>query len=112
MPWYLLVLEEYADLTTSRKQEIETHLQRLAQKARACGIHVIVSTQKPSADVLSTTVRSNLGAQLAFRVKDAVNSRIILGEAGAETLGGKGDALFKSVSGGLIRFQCALKTQS
>ena len=103
-----MVLEEFADLTVDNKSEIEKELQRLAQKARAAGIHVIVSTQKPSAEVLSTTVRSNLGAQLAFRVKTKSDSTIILDESGAEALGGQGDAIFKSAAGGAVRFQCAL----
>ncbi len=108
MPWWLIVLDEYADLTSDPddKAQIEKSLKRLAQKARAAGIHVIVATQKPSAEVISTTVRSNLPAQIALRVKTASDSRMIMDEAGAESLSGKGDAFFKTAKG-LIRLQCA-----
>jgi DNA segregation ATPase FtsK/SpoIIIE-like protein len=70
-------------------------LKRLAQKARAAGIHVIVATQKPSAEIISTSIRSNLPAQIALRVKTSQDSRIIMDETGAETLAGKGDAFFR-----------------
>lgn len=108
LPWWLVVLDEYADLThdPQQKKEIEQELKRLAQKARASGIHVVIATQKPSAEVISTNLRSNLPAQLALRVRSAVESRVILDEAGAETLNGKGDALFKS-EGKIRRVQCA-----
>lgn len=109
LPWRLIVLDEYADLTSdaSDKKEIEALLKRLAQKARAAGIHVIIATQKPSSEVISTSLRSNLPAQLALRVKSAIESRVIMDESGAETLNGKGDAFFKA-EGELIRVQCGL----
>lgn len=108
-PWIVVVLDEYADLTSDPddKSQIEGLLRRLTQKARAAGIHVIAATQRPSADVISTTIRSNLPAQLALRVKTAVDSRIIIDEPGAETLSGKGDALLRTTSG-LQRLQVAL----
>jgi DNA segregation ATPase FtsK/SpoIIIE-like protein len=101
-------LDEYADLTSDKadRKKIEAQLQRLAQKARSSGIHLIIATQKPSAEVISTTVRSNLGAQLALRVKTASDSRVIMDEGGAETLAGKGDAFLKTIKG-LVRLQCA-----
>ena len=107
LPWWLIVLDEYADLThdTQAKKDIEQELKRLAQKARAAGIHVIIATQKPSADVISTNLRSNLPAQLALRVKSGTESRVVLDEAGAENLNGKGDALLKA-DGKLRRVQC------
>lgn len=97
IPWHVVVLDEYADLTSSTedRKEIEGLLKRLAQKARAAGIHVIVATQKPSAEIISTSIRSNLPAQLALRVKTSQDSRIIMDETGAETLAGKGDAFFR-----------------
>lgn len=97
IPWHVVVLDEYADLTSSPedRKEIEGLLKRLAQKARAAGIHVIVATQKPSAEIISTSIRSNLPAQLALRVKTSQDSRIIMDETGAETLAGKGDAFFR-----------------
>ncbi len=107
IPWWLIVLDEYADLTSDpdAKKEIEGSLKRLAQKARAAGIHVIIATQKPSAEVISTNLRSNLPAQLALRVKSGTESRVIMDEMGAETLNGRGDAFFKS-EGKLVRVQC------
>jgi S-DNA-T family DNA segregation ATPase FtsK/SpoIIIE len=101
LPWRVIVLDEYADLTSEPedKNSIERLLRRLAQKARAAGIHVIVATQRPSADVVSTTIRSNFPAQLALRVKTATDSRIILDETGAETLAGQGDAFLRTVRG-------------
>jgi energy-coupling factor transporter ATP-binding protein EcfA2 len=108
LPWWVIVLDEYADLThdPQSKKEIESELKRLAQKARAAGIHVIIATQKPSADVISTNLRSNLPAQLALRVKSAIESRVVIDEAGAENLNGKGDALLKA-DGKLVRVQCS-----
>jgi len=108
LPWWVVVLDEYADLThdPQSKRDIETELKRLAQKARAAGIHVIIATQKPSAEVISTNLRSNLPAQLALRVKSATESRVVIDESGAETLNGKGDALLKA-DGKLVRVQCA-----
>lgn len=110
MPWRLIVLDEYADLTSDKedRKAIEDSLKRLAQKARACGIHLIVATQKPSAEIISTSVRSNLPVQLALRVKTSTDSRIIMDETGAEALAGKGDALLKTAKG-VIRVQCALR---
>jgi S-DNA-T family DNA segregation ATPase FtsK/SpoIIIE len=109
LPWRVIVLDEYADLTSDAgdKKEIEALLKRLAQKARAAGIHVIIATQKPSSEVISTSLRSNLPAQLALRVKSATESRVIMDESGAETLNGKGDAFFKA-DGELTRVQCGL----
>jgi len=111
LPWWLIVLDEYADLTADSddKKKIEHYLGRLAQKARAAGIHVIVATQKPSIDVINTVLRSNLPAQLALKVRSAAESRVIMSEAGAETLNGKGDAFLKA-EGKLTRLQCAKYT--
>lgn len=107
-PWIVIVLDEYADLTSDpeEKKQIEALLKRLTQKARAAGIHVIAATQRPSADVISTTIRSNFPAQLALRVKTATDSRIILDETGAEALAGQGDA-FLHTAKGTIRVQVA-----
>lgn len=106
LPWRVIVLDEYADLTSDpeQKKQIEVLLKRLAQKARAAGIHVIIATQRPSADVISSTIRSNFPAQLALRVKSATDSRIIIDEPGAEALAGRGDALL-STGVGVRRIQ-------
>ncbi|MFF3063518.1 FtsK/SpoIIIE domain-containing protein [Oerskovia sp. NPDC057915] len=107
-PWIVIVLDEYADLTSDPddKRAIEDLLRRLTQKARAAGIHVIAATQRPSADVISTTIRSNFPAQLALRVKTATDSRIVLDETGAEALAGRGDALLHTAQG-TVRIQVA-----
>ena len=108
LPWWLIVLDEYADLTSEPddRKLIEQKLKRLAQKGRAAGIHLIVATQKPAAEVISTVIRSNMPAQLGLKVKTATDSRIILDESGAEALAGSGDAFFKTARG-MQRVQCA-----
>lgn len=109
LPWHVIVLDEYADLVSEAdaKRRIEHCVKRLSAKARAAGIHLVVATQKPSAESISTTVRSNLPAQLALRCRGATESRVILGESGAESLNGKGDAFLK-ISDRLERVQCAM----
>jgi DNA segregation ATPase FtsK/SpoIIIE-like protein len=94
----LVVIDEYADLVNVKqvKAAIEERLQRLAAKGRAAGIHLILATQKPSATVLSTVIRSNFPAKLALRVAKNADSRVLIDEAGAETLAGKGDALLST----------------
>ena len=108
LPWMVIVIDEYADLTSDAgyKKEIEKHLKRLTQKARAVGIHIIIATQKPEARVISTNLRANMPAQLALKVKSGVESRVIMDDGGAESLGGMGDAYLKTV-GKLDRLQCA-----
>ena len=109
LPRWVVVLDEYADLISERenKKIIEGLLQRLCQKARAAGIHVILATQKPLATVIGSVVKSNLPAVLALKVGKGTDSQVILDEVGAESLVGKGDALFKDGSGATIRLQCA-----
>lgn len=109
LPWLVIVLDEYADLTSDAqdKSAIEGLLKRLTQKARAAGIHVIAATQRPSADVISSTIRSNLPSQLALRVRTATDSRIIMDESGAETLAGQGDAFLRTARG-VTRVQVAI----
>jgi hypothetical protein len=109
LPWKVILLDEYADLTSDPddKVQLEQQLRRLTQKARAAGLHVIIATQRPSADVISTTIRSNFPAQLALRVKTATDSRIIMDETGAEALAGQGDAFLKTARG-TTRLQIAL----
>lgn len=107
--WIVTVLDEFADLTSNKddRKIIEGLLQRIAQKARACGIHAIVATQKPSAEVISTTTRSNLGAQLALRVRGSSDSRVIMETSGAESLAGNGDAFLRLSGEEPVRLQCA-----
>jgi S-DNA-T family DNA segregation ATPase FtsK/SpoIIIE len=109
LPWIVVVLDEFADLTAEKeaRKTIEALLQRLAQKARACGIHCVVATQKPSAEVISTTTRSNLGAQLALRVRSGIDSRVIMETTGAESLAGNGDGFLRLSGEEPVRLQCA-----
>jgi DNA segregation ATPase FtsK/SpoIIIE, S-DNA-T family len=113
LPRIVIVLDEYADLVTEPevKSAIEGSMKRLAAKARACGIHVIIATQKPSAENLSTTIRSNLPAQLALKCRGRQESIIIMNESGAEALNGKGDAFIK-MGDSVERIQCALYSES
>jgi DNA segregation ATPase FtsK/SpoIIIE, S-DNA-T family len=110
LPWQVIVLDEYADLTSDKddRKQIEEPMLRIAQKARAAGIHLIVATQRPTAEIINTTIRSNLPAQLALRVTKALDSRIIMDETGAEALAGKGDALLRTPRG-IVRLQCAIR---
>ncbi|MDP2270468.1 MAG: FtsK/SpoIIIE domain-containing protein [Archangium sp.] len=110
LPWIVVVLDEYSDLTSDKddRKKIEEKLLRIAQKARAAGIHLIVATQRPTAEIINTTIRSNLPAQLALRVSKAADSRIIMEETGAEALAGKGDALLRTAKG-ITRLQCAIR---
>ena len=114
-PWRVLVLDEYTDLVETAgskdRQQLESPLIRLTSKGRAAGIHVIVSTQQPKADILKTAIRSNLPAKLALMVDSNTDSRIIMDEAGAETLTGDGDALLRK-SKHLTRIQCAMYSGS
>ena len=93
--------------TRTNTKKVEEQLRRVAQKGRAAGIHVIVATQRPSADVITSVVRSNLPAQLALHVRTAIDSRIIIDQAGAEALAGYGDALFRTPAG-VLRVQCGI----
>lgn len=98
LPYILTIIDEYADVVAMCGKSIELSINRLAAKARAVGIHLILATQRPSADVVTGTLKSNLPGRIAFAVSSAVNSRIILDESGAELLTGKGDLLFKDWS--------------
>jgi DNA segregation ATPase FtsK/SpoIIIE-like protein len=93
MSYIVILVDEYADLMMVNK-EVEKSIVRLAAKSRACGIHVILTTQRPSADVVTGLIKSNLPARICFRVVDKSNSRVVLDVSGAENLLGKGDMLF------------------
>lgn len=107
LPWMVVVIDEYADITSDKnfKKDFENSVKRIAQKGRSAGIHLIVATQKPSAEVISTSLRSNLPAQIALRVKGYNESKVIIEQSGAEALIGKGDSIFKSQSA-TRRVQC------
>ena len=93
MPYIVIIVDEYADLMMINK-EVEKSLVRLTAKARACGIHVILTTQRPSADVVTGLIKSNLPSRICFRVADKSNSRVVLDQGGAENLLGRGDMLY------------------
>ncbi len=102
LPYIVLVIDEMADLMMVAGKEIEAAVQRLAQMARAAGIHMITATQRPSVDVITGTIKANFPTRISFQVSSKIDSRTILGEQGAEQLLGQGDMLFLE-SGGRLR---------
>jgi len=106
MPYIILVVDEFADLIMTAGKEIETPLTRLAQLARAIGIHLIIATQRPSVNIITGTIKANFPARAAFRVISKIDSRTILDTGGADQLIGRGDMLL-SMGSDLIRLQCA-----
>ena len=106
LPYIVLVIDEFADLIMTAGKEIETPIARLAQLARAIGIHLIVATQRPSVNIITGTIKANFPARIAFRVTSKIDSRTILDAGGADQLIGRGDMLL-STGNDLIRIQCA-----
>ena len=96
MPYIVIVADEMADLMMTAGKEVQTHIIRLAQKSRAVGIHLILATQKPTVDVITGLIKSNLPARIAFQVASRTDSRVVLDEMGADKLLGNGDMLFLS----------------
>ncbi|MBX7102628.1 MAG: DNA translocase FtsK [Gemmataceae bacterium] len=94
MPYIVIFIDEMSDLMMTMKKEVEGHIIRLAQKSRAAGIHLIVATQKPTVDVITGLIKSNLPARICFQVASRTDSRVVLDEMGADKLLGKGDMLF------------------
>jgi S-DNA-T family DNA segregation ATPase FtsK/SpoIIIE len=105
LPYIILVIDEFADLIMTAGKEVETPIARLAQLARAIGIHLIVATQRPSVNVITGIIKANFPARIAFRVTSKIDSRTILDSGGADQLIGKGDLLY-SPGNELIRLQC------
>ncbi|MFM7671098.1 MAG: DNA translocase FtsK 4TM domain-containing protein [Bacteroidota bacterium] len=106
LPFIVLVVDEFADLIMTAGKEVEMPIARLAQLARAIGIHLIIATQRPSVNIITGTIKANFPARIAFKVSSKIDSRTILDTGGAEQLIGKGDMLI-SYNGELTRLQCA-----
>lgn len=106
LPYIVVIVDEFADLIMVAGKEVETPIVRIAQKARAVGIHMIIATQRPSTNVITGIIKANFPGRIAFRVTQMVDSRTIIDRPGAEQLVGKGDMLF-SADGEITRLQCA-----
>ena len=106
LPYIVLIVDEFADLIMTAGKEVEMPIARLAQLARAIGIHLIIATQRPSVNIITGTIKANFPARIAFRVTSKIDSRTILDSSGAEQLIGRGDMLL-STGNDLIRLQCA-----
>ncbi len=107
-PYIVIIIDEVGDLLMSMKKEVETHIIRLAQKSRAAGIHVILATQKPTVDVITGLIKSNMPARICFQVASRADSMVVLDEKGADKLLGAGDMLFlQPASSSILRAQGA-----
>jgi S-DNA-T family DNA segregation ATPase FtsK/SpoIIIE len=106
LPYIVLVIDEFADLIMTAGKEVETPIARLAQLARAIGIHLIVATQRPSVNVITGIIKANFPARIAFRVTSKIDSRTILDAGGADQLIGRGDLLY-TAGNDINRIQCA-----
>jgi S-DNA-T family DNA segregation ATPase FtsK/SpoIIIE len=103
LPYIVIVVDEMADLMLLAGKELEILIQRLAQMARAAGIHLIMATQRPSVDVITGTIKANFPTRISFQVTSKIDSRTILGDQGAETLLGQGDMLYMASGGRVMR---------
>ena len=106
MPYLVIIIDEYGDFIMQAGKEVERPIQRLAQKARAVGMHMILATQRPDVKIVTGTIKANIPTRIAFRTQSVVDSRTVLDAKGADQLIGKGDMLY-SGGGNLTRIQCA-----
>lgn len=106
LPYIVVIIDEFGDLIMTAGKEIEMPIARIAQKARAVGIHMIIATQRPTTNIITGTIKANFPARMAFRVTSQIDSRTILDTSGANQLIGRGDMLFSQGSD-LVRIQCA-----
>ena len=112
MPFIVVIIDELADLMMNGGKEVETSIARLAQKSRACGIHLIVATQRPSVDVVTGIIKANFPSRLSYRVGQKIDSKVILDTMGAESLLGRGDGLFTPPgTTGLVRIHAPWATE-
>ena len=107
LPFIVVFIDEMADLMMTAGKEVEHYVQRLAQMARACGIHLVMATQRPSVDIITGSIKANFPSRISFQVASKYDSRTVLGEIGAEQLLGNGDMLMSKNGGNLIRYQSA-----
>ncbi len=112
LPMIVVVIDEMADLMLVAGKEVEASVQRLAQMARAAGIHLIMATQRPSVDVITGTIKANFPTRISFQVTSKIDSRTILGEQGAEQLLGRGDMLFMAAGGRITRIHGAYVSET
>ncbi len=107
LPYIVVFIDEMADLMMTAGKEVEHYVQRLAQMARACGIHLVMATQRPSVDIITGSIKANFPSRVSFQVASKYDSRTVLGEIGAEQLLGNGDMLMTKNGASLIRYQSA-----
>ncbi len=107
LPYIVVFIDEMADLMMAAGKEVEHYVQRLAQMARACGIHLVMATQRPSVDIITGSIKANFPSRISFQVASKYDSRTVLGEIGAEQLLGNGDMLMSKNGGNIIRYQSA-----
>ena len=107
LPYIVVFIDEMADLMMTAGKEVEHYVQRLAQMARACGIHLVMATQRPSVDIITGSIKANFPSRVSFQVASKYDSRTVLGEIGAEQLLGNGDMLMTKNGSSLIRYQSA-----